>query len=249
MTTLAATSEVLRSTETWRFYSLSPSLLGAPAAATVDGPDVPSRVYVAPIPILESNAVCTEYHYLHRGRTSAQLAYGVWYRGIGVGVVHWALPRISVSPYPEAPSPLNVLECARVYISNLDARGFPVGEAKGRRIEGLSVAAFRLTSERIKADWEAQYPHLPRITVLVSWSDNSRHPGRLYELAGWRKDTGRSKGHAKSSTWHHMVQGKKVQSEQKLHADYLNDKSRWSLVVDDHFISHPEEATAPLRER
>jgi hypothetical protein len=221
-----------------RFYNLAPSLLGAPAEAPLVGPDVASRIHIEQIPLGESNALCTEYHYLRRGRTSAQIAYGVWYRGIGIGVVHYAYPRWSRSPYPEAPSPFNVLECARVYISNLDRRGYPIGNEKGRRVEGLAVAAFVATTLRIKADWEGKYPHLPRVTALVSWSDNTRHPGRLYELAGWRLDTTKSKGHKKGSTWHHMNGTEKTYREQIMHPDYLNDKSRWSLILDDFFLQH-----------
>lgn len=226
------------------FYSLAPSLMPMVADAPKDGPDVASRVYIAPIPLGESNALSRAYHYLQRGRTGAQVAYGVWYRGIGVGAIHFAYPRWSRSPYPEAPSPLNVVECARVYIANLDRRGYPVGNGKGRRIEGLSVAAFRAACDRIKADWEAKYPHLPRVTALVSWSDNTRHPGRLYGLAGWRLDTAVAKGHKRNSTWYHIERGERKVAGQKMHSDYLNDKSRWSLVLDDWFLTHPVETRA-----
>lgn len=229
--------------ETWRFYQLAPSLLGAPATAPTDGPDVASRVYMEQIPIGESNALCTAHHYLHRGRTGPQLAYGVWYRGIGVGVIHYAYPRWSKSPYPEAPSPLNVLECARVYISNLDRHGYPVGNAKGRRIEGLSVAAFLTSAQRIKADWEAKYPDLPRATALVSWSDNTRHPGALYKLAGWRMDTDSAGKRAHGGNWIHGSSRYGGKETRNNFSDYSHAKSRWSLILDEYFLTHPVTAT------
>lgn len=231
--------------DTWRFYSLAPSLLGAPAQAPLDGPTVASRVHVELMSIGESNALCTEYHYLHRGRTGPQIAYGVWYRGIGVGVVHYAYPRWSKSPYPEAPSPLNTLECARVYISNLDRHGYPVGNEKGRRIEGLSVAAFVATANLVKRDWAAKYPNLPRVTALVSWSDNVRHAGRLYSLAGWRLDTDSAGGRMKSEKWIHGSSRYNGRTTRNNYSDYAHLKSRWSIILDDYFIRNTVRSAAP----
>lgn len=221
---------------TWLFYMRAPSLLGAPASAPTDGPDVASRVYVEQIHIGESNAICASYHYLHRKRTGPQVAYGVWYRGIGIGVVHYAYPRWSKTPYPEAPSPLNTLECARVYISNLDRKGYPIGNDKGRRIDGLAAAALSATMRLIKSDWETKYPHLPRVTAIVSWSDNTRHRGRLYQDCGWRLDTnacGNKLHNAETIAGSSRYGGKTVRANFE---DYGHAKSRWSVILDTHFV-------------
>jgi hypothetical protein len=202
---------------------------------------VTSRIYVEQIPIGESNLVCKEYHYLHRQRTGPQIAYGVWYRGIGIGVVHYAYPRWSKSPYPEAPSPLNTLECARVYIANLDRRGYPIGNEKGRRIDGLSASALALTMELVKDDWATKYPHLPIVTALVSWSDNTRHPGLLYNLSGWRCDKTNIKGRPKGANWIHGSARYNGQTTRHNYDDYNHDKSRWSVILDDSLFRNTLE--------
>ena len=63
----------------------------------------------------EATRIIVVYHYLHRGRTMAQMPYWILIDGVPVGVILFAYPRLSV-PLFDTP-PMNILELARLWVS------------------------------------------------------------------------------------------------------------------------------------
>ncbi|WP_445407706.1 Mom family adenine methylcarbamoylation protein [Symbiobacterium terraclitae] len=163
----------------------------------------------------EATEVIVRYHYLHRGRTMAQLPYWITFNRCRVGVLLFSLPRLSV-PFCGYP-PMQLLELARMWLSPQVQRRFIV-DSKGRR-HSLSVASCAIAKalKRCRTDWESKYPHLPPIRAVVSWADMTRHKGVVYKAANFRLvgiSGGTSHGSAR----------RKTGGRDKLHPDYLHAK-------------------------
>jgi hypothetical protein len=167
-------------------------------------------------PLKEANELFVKEHYLHRGRTMAQVAYWIILDGERVGALLYALPRMSVrSDRYGGHSPMELLELARLWIhpsvqvkTQVDRHG---------RVHALCIASASISRSlrRIRADWHGKYPHLPQVRAVVSWADISRHRGTIYTAANFTC-VGLAGG-AKRST------GSRGASR-VFHADYANQK-------------------------
>ena len=132
----------------------------------------------------EATAVIVQNHYLHRGRTMAQLPYWIQLDGERVGVLLFSLPRMSAKY--QGHGPMNLLELARMWVDP-KVQGTTVVDSDGRE-HAFSVAtcavgkALRVARE----DWGAKYPQLPEISAVVSWADTVHHEGTIYRAANFR---------------------------------------------------------------
>jgi len=166
----------------------------------------------------EATRIIVVYHYLHRGRTMAQLPYWIIIDDKPVGVVLFAYPRISVPLYDI--QPLNMLELARLWISP------DVQDRKYKSKEGahhaFSVASCALGQaiKRIQVDWYQKYPNSPHVNAIVSWADDEHHEGTVYRATNFepRKKSGGS--------LHGSRKRNNGGNDQK-NADYLNVKTLW----------------------
>lgn len=133
----------------------------------------------------EATALIIEKHYLHRGRTMAQLPYWVQLDGARVGVILFAYPRMSV-PY-QGYGPMELLELARMWIdpsfqeiriqdSNEKEHTFPIASC-----------AIGKALRRIQNDWQNKYLRLPSVRACVSWADDTYHEGIIYRAANFRE--------------------------------------------------------------
>lgn len=197
----------------------------------------PLRGRVTLVPALpgDVNAYVTERHYLHRGRTLAQLGYWIildhpaaadhalqaaarapapqrWtLAGAPIaGVIQFATPRVS-APRLYGYHPLEMLELSRLYLE-------PETGDRGPRM--LATAAIGRAVRRIVWDWRQAYPALPVPLAIVSWADASRHEGAIYRAAGF-VHVGRTEGDARSS--------RPGGARAREHADYGNEKNAFVL--------------------
>jgi hypothetical protein len=141
------------------------------------------RVALSNAVLKEATAVIVTNHYLHRGRTMAQLAYWIDLDGDRVGVILFALPRLSVTYHGY--HPMQLIELARLWISP-DAQQELVeatdGTIHANAVAGCAVAA---ALRRVRADWNAKYPNLPKVFACVAWADLSRHRGTVYKATNF----------------------------------------------------------------
>jgi hypothetical protein len=139
----------------------------------------------------EATAVIVENHYLHRGRTMAQMPYWITLDGARAGVLLFALPRLSVRY--QGYGPMNLIELARMWISP-DVQGQRVKDSTGRE-HSLTIAtcAIGMALRQIRHDWHGKYPHLPIIEACVSWADDEHHEGTVYRAANF-EEIGKSGG-------------------------------------------------------
>ena len=165
----------------------------------------------------EATRIIMVYHYLHRGRTMAQLPYWVMIDKIPVGVILFAYPRLSV-PLFGIP-PLNILELARLWIS-------PTVQDKkisnNNQHHAFSVASCAIGSalKILQADWYRKYPNSPNVEAVVSWADDEHHEGTVYKATNFipkKKSGGSLHGSRKRNNG----------GNDQMNADYLNIKTLW----------------------
>lgn len=163
----------------------------------------------------EATAVIVEYHYLHRGRTMAQLPYWITLDGQRCGVMLFAYPRMSATFHGHRP--MNLLELARMWVDPV-VQGIKVVDSKGEH-HAFSVAtcAVGKALKRIRQDWHAKYPHLPEIEAIVSWADAEHHEGTIYKACNFA-EVGRSGGSM------HGQARRANGGRDQLNPDYLHEK-------------------------
>lgn len=131
----------------------------------------------------QATRVVIYYHYLHRGRTMAQLPYWILIDDIPIGMLLFSLPRLSV-PLNGIP-PMNVLELARLWLSP-DIQNHKLKDSGGNS-HAVSVASCAVGKalKKVRQDWFGKYPHLPDILVVVSWADKEHHEGTIYKASNF----------------------------------------------------------------
>lgn len=136
---------------------------------------VRSRTAVEVANLKEATEVIVMHHYLHRGRTMAQVAYWILLDDRRVGVILFAYPRISVSFHGY--HPMELLELARLWVEPR-AQSALITDRRGR-LHAASVATCTIGKalRRLRADWRRKYPHLPQPLAVVSWADLECHSG------------------------------------------------------------------------
>lgn len=153
------------------------------------------RVQLVIAPLKDATDLIIRNHYLHRGRTMAQLAYWIVMDGRNIGVLLYAYPRLSVRFQGYAP--MNLLELARLWIDPV-VQGATVVDSNGEQhASAIATCAVGHSLRRIRADWQSKYPHLPNVLAVVSWADLEHHEGTLYRAANFREvanSGGRSHG-------------------------------------------------------
>lgn len=131
----------------------------------------------------QATQIIVHHHYLHRGRTMAQLPYWVCVDGARVGVVLFALPRVSATMY--GIRPMNLLELARLWVSP-SVQGSSVEDSAGNKhAVAIASAAIGRALRRVRQDWYAKYPHLPDVHAVISWADTVHHEGVIYRAANF----------------------------------------------------------------
>lgn len=163
----------------------------------------------------EATKVIVENHYLHRGRTMAQLPYWVVLDDKRVGVMLFAYPRMSAKF--QGYGPMNLLELARMWIDPT-VQGLTTTDRHGQEHTFSVVScAVGKALRRVRQDWHVKYPNLPDVYAIVSWADTVHHEGTIYRAANFR-EVGRSGGalHGKAR----RPNGGRDQAN----PDYLHDK-------------------------
>jgi hypothetical protein len=174
------------------------------------------RVSIKVADLKQATRIIIYYHYLHRGRTMAQLPYWVLVDDIPVGVILYSLPRLSV-PIFGIP-PMNAVELARMWLSP-DVQGKIIKDSNGRS-HALSVASCAVgqSLKRIQKDWYAKYPKLPDVLAVVSWADNVHHEGVIYKACNFIE-----KGTSGGST--HGNRARPNGGRDQLNPDYIHTKT------------------------
>lgn len=174
------------------------------------------RVSLEVANLREATAVIVKYHYLHRGRTMAQLPYWINLDGVRVGVLLFSYPRMSV--HFQGHSPMAMLELARMWLDPA-VQGQRVTDSNGAE-HAFSVAtcAVGMALRRVREDWQQKYPKLPAVEAVVSWADQVHHEGTIYRASNFR-DCGVSGGSLHGSA--HRRNGGRDQTN----PDYLHLKS------------------------
>jgi hypothetical protein len=174
------------------------------------------RVELAIAPLKEATDLIVRNHYLHRGRTMAQLAYWIQIDDACVGVMLYAYPRLSVKFHGYAP--MNLLELARLWI-NPAVQGGTVVDSNGQQhASAIATCAVGRSLRRIRADWQGKYPHLPKVLAVVSWADLERHEGTIYRASNFR-EVGKSGGRSHGGT--ERINGGRYYN----HTDYSHSKA------------------------
>jgi hypothetical protein len=184
-----------------------------PAGTIVQKPR--DRIELQIANLKEATQVIIENHYLHRGRTMAQLPYWILLDGTRAGVILFAYPRMSA--IFQGYRPMNLLELARMWVDPA-AQGQKITDHAGKE-HTLSVVSCAVGKalRRVRQDWHAKYPHLPDVFAIVSWADTVHHEGTVYRAANFR-EVGRSGGSLHGST--RRPNGGRDQ----LNLDYLHEK-------------------------
>jgi hypothetical protein len=184
-----------------------------PAAAAIS-----KRLSLTIANLKEATRLIVYYHYLHRGRTMAQLPYWICIDGVPVGVILYAYPRLSVPLF--GIQPMNVLELARIWLSP-DVQGGQVmdskGEAHSPSVVGCAIAQ---SLRRIQRDWYSKYPKLPDVLGIVSWADDVHHEGTIYKACNFQA-SGKSGGSL------HGNRQRPNGGRDKLNPDYEHSKTRY----------------------
>ena len=132
----------------------------------------------------EATRIIVHYHYLHRGRTMAQLPYWIMLDRVPIGVLLFALPRLSATLYDIRP--MNLLELARLWISP-DVQGRVVVDSHGKEHSAaIATAALGKALRVVRQDWYRKYPNLPDARAIVSWADTVHHEGVIYRAANFQ---------------------------------------------------------------
>ncbi|HXG92396.1 MAG TPA: hypothetical protein VNN73_08515 [Blastocatellia bacterium] len=163
----------------------------------------------------EATKVIVENHYLHRGRTMAQLPYWILLDRKRVGVLLFAYPRMSAIFHGYRP--MNILELARMWIDPA-VQGLKVKDSDEKE-HSFSVAtcAVGKALRRVRQDWHAKYPNLPDVYAVVSWADAEHHEGTIYKAANFR-EVGRSGGSL------HGNARRRNGGRDQMNQDYLHEK-------------------------
>jgi len=149
------------------------------------------RVLLEVANLRQATQVIVYHHYLHRGRTMAQLAYWILVDRIPVGVLLYAYPRLSVPLF--GIEPMNLLELARLWISPTVQGQTTVASDGSHHAVSVASCAVANSIRMVRLDWYRKYPGLPDIDAIVSWADTVHHEGTLYRAANFR-EMGRSGG-------------------------------------------------------
>ena len=182
----------------------------------------------------EATALIVENHYLHRGRTMAQMPYWIMLDGTQVGVLLFALPRLSV-PY-QGFGPMNLIELARMWVAP-NMQGQRVKDSIGREHTlAIATCAIGMALRQIRQDWHGKYPHLPDIEACVSWADDEHHEGTIYRAANF-EEVGKSGGVLHGNT------SRPNGGRDQLNQDYRHIKTAF-IYRYRRFLSEAEKATA-----
>jgi len=142
-----------------------------------------TRVTLQEANLKHATRIVIAYHYLHRGRTMAQLPYWVLVDEVPVGVLLYSLPRLSVPV--DGIAPMNLCELARIWLSP-DVQGGQVRGGDGRtHAPSVATCAIGKSLRRLRQDWHRKYPNLPSIAAVVSWADQVHHEGKIYRAANF----------------------------------------------------------------
>lgn len=142
-----------------------------------------SRVDLAIADLAEATSLIVRNHYLHRGRTMAQMPYWVLLDGERVGVILYAYPRLSVKF--QGFHPMELAELARMWLDP-KVQGLRVVDSKGREHAfAVATCAVANSLRRIRTDWHGKYPHLPDVLAVVSWADQEHHEGTIYRASNF----------------------------------------------------------------
>lgn len=141
------------------------------------------RVQLSVADLKEATELIVRNHYLHRGRTMAQLPYWVLLDDQRVGVILYAYPRMSASF--QGFHPMDLVELARMWLDP-SVQGLRVVDSKGREHAfAVATCAVANSLRRIRADWHGKYPHLQDVLAVVSWADQEHHEGTIYRAANF----------------------------------------------------------------
>lgn len=192
------------------------AVLWYPPATAGETRKLRDRVELEIANLKDATAVIVKNHYLHRGRTMAQLPYWINVDGVRRGVLLFAYPRMSATY--QGYGPMNLLELARMWLDP-EVQGQTVIDSDGKR-HALAVAtcAVGMSLRRIRYDWHVKYPHLPRIEAIVSWADQVHHEGTIYRASNFR-EVGVSGGSLHGST------NRPNGGRDQLNPDYLHLKT------------------------
>ena len=146
----------------------------------------------------------------------AQMPYWISLDGARIGVLLFALPRLSVTY--QGHGPMNLIELARMWIDP-EAQGQRVTDSVGREHTlAIATCAIGMAVRRIRQDWHGKYPHLPDIEACVSWADDVHHEGTIYRASNF-EEIGKSGGSLHGNT--HRPNG----GRDHLHQDYRHIKT------------------------
>jgi hypothetical protein len=163
----------------------------------------------------QATAVIVEKHYLHRGRTMAQLPYWILLDGERVGVLLFSLPRMSANF--QGHGPMNLLELARMWVDP-SVQGRTISDSDGNEHAfAVATCAVGKALRRARQDWHAKYSHLPPIEAVVSWADTVHHEGIIYKAANFTH-IGTSGGSLHGNTY------RRNGGHDQLHEDYKHLK-------------------------
>jgi hypothetical protein len=201
---------------------IDPSLEHTDVSQDESRPRLKARTVISLADLREATKVIVKYHYLHRGRTMAQLAYWISVDGFRAGVVLFAYPRLSVSFHGYGP--MELIELARLWVDP-SLQGGVTADRRGR-LHTVSIAScsIAMALRRVGTDWTYKYPSLPIPRAVVSWADLSRHEGTVYRAANFA-DLGLSGGKG------HGVGRRSTGGEYKDHPDYRNPKRAFMYVL------------------
>lgn len=174
-----------------------------------------TRVHLEMADLKLATKVVVQHHYLHRGRTMAQLAFWIVMDRHRVGVMLFALPRLSVSfcGYP----PMSLLELARLWLVPHVQNQVTVDSRGKQHASCVATCAVGQALRRCRKDWQTKYPHLPPILAVISWADMRRHDGTIYRAANF-VEVGLSGGSLHGNT------RRPTGGRDQLHSDYLHRK-------------------------
>lgn len=144
-----------------------------------------NRVSLEIANLKEATRAIIRYHYLHRGRTMAQLPYWILLDSRRVGVLLFALPRLSV-PFCDY-GPMNLLELARMYLVPRVQEIMTVDSQGRQHAFAVASCAVGKALRQCRQDWFLRYPHLPDIHAVVSWADTAHHEGVVYRATNFRE--------------------------------------------------------------
>ena len=153
------------------------------AEADGAGSSLSDRVGLQIADLREATQVIVQHHYLHRGRTMAQMPYWVTLDHERVGVILYAYPRMSVNY--QGYHPMELVELARMWLDP-SVQGLRVVDSKGREHAfAVATCAVANSLRRIRTDWHGKYPHLPDVQAVVSWADQEHHEGTIYRASNF----------------------------------------------------------------